>query len=93
MKAQMVSTKPIRINLEASILFNTEILEKNKQLKHWKLNDLFTIFIFHFLKTKKKYNIILVITTAELIEWIECTITKWRKFSWMLVYNTFRHFN
>lgn len=28
MKAQMVSTKPIRINLEASILFNAEIKKK-----------------------------------------------------------------
>lgn len=77
MKAPMVSTKPIRINLEASILFNTEILEKKLAIKAiLKLNKLFTIFIFHFFKTKKKYNIILVITTAELIERIECTITK-----------------
>lgn len=54
MKAQMVSTKPIRINLEASILFNTEI-KKKKQAKKaiYKVNKLFTIFIFYSLKTKK----------------------------------------
>lgn len=46
MKAQMVSTKPIRINLEASILFNAEI--KKKQ-------DTDTIEnLFDFFKTKTR---------------------------------------